>query len=731
MESSLDFPLLEATGMTGLARHASPIKTPCMHPFLTPDFHVRWSTLVPEAVAPDIRHALEGAKRNIEVICDQDPATATYASTFLALEKATEELGRGWGRLNHLDSVNDSPAQREALNQMLPEVSDFYSSIALNDRLWKVIKAVGESPEIATLDPVAQRFVEETLADFRNSGADLPPDDKARVAAIEANLSKLTQQYSEHVLDSTNAWELIITDEAKLAGLPESAKAGAAANARAKGHPAPAWRFSLQFPSMFPIMQHLHDDTIRHQVWEASARVGAVGEHDNTALVWQILGLRQEKAAILGHENFADLTLLRRMAKTGEGALTFIENIHARIHPTFLAEHKQLAQYKAAKSGQPVSPLEPWEVAYWSEKQRQENYDFDEEALRPYFPVDGVMAGMFEIASRLFGITIRQLESIYLEPGTSANASTAVETWHPECKFYEIHDSKTAAHLGSFYADWHPRESKRGGAWMNALHTGALDEPHLGLIIGNMSPPVDGKSALLTHREVETIFHEFGHLLHGLLTEVSVKSLAGTNVPWDFVELPSQIMENFCWDRASLDLFARHFETDAPIPEDLFLKLIAAKNYLSASVFMRQLAFAKLDLELHIHLTDYLGKDLDAVDREVLADYLAPLNTPTPSMMRRFNHLFSSPTGYAAGYYSYKWAEVLDADAFTRFQAEGILNSATGMDFREHILSKGNSMPADELYRRFMGRDPAPEPLLIRAGLATPAPGNANVLVGM
>ncbi|MEO8616681.1 MAG: M3 family metallopeptidase [Luteolibacter sp.] len=697
-----------------------------MHPFLTPEFHVRWSTLVPEAVAPDIRHALDQAKQNIEAICDQNPATARYESTFLALEKATDELGRGWGRLNHLDSVCDSPAQREALNQMLPDVTDFYSSIALNSRLWAVIKAVGESPEIAGLDLVSKRFVEETLADFRNSGADLPDDKKQRVAAIEADLSKLTKEYSEHVLDSTNAWELLITDEAKLAGLPDSAKAGAAANARAKGHDAPAWRFTLQFPSMFPIMQHLHDDGIRHQVWQASSQVGATGEYDNTSLVWRILELRHEKANILGHEHFADLTLLRRMAKDGKSALKFIEDLHARIQPAFLAEHKQLAQYKAAKSGQPVSALEPWEVAYWAEKQRHENYDFDEEALRPYFPVDGVMAGMFEIASRLFGITIRRLETVFSEPDSSLSTlnpqpSTLVETWHPECAFYEIHDSKTTAHLGSFYADWHPRESKRGGAWMNSLHTGGLGEPHLGLIIGNMSPPVDGKPALLTHREVETIFHEFGHLLHGLLSEVSVKSLAGTNVPWDFVELPSQIMENFCWDRASLDLFARHFETDEPIPEHLFAKMIAAKNYLSASGFMRQLAFSKLDLELHIHLSDFVGKDLDAVDREVLVSYLAPLKTPSPSMMRRFGHLFSSSTGYAAGYYSYKWAEVLDADAFTRFQNEGVLNSETGRAFREHILSKGNSVPPDELYRRFMGRDPQQEPLLIRAGLAEPA----------
>lgn len=714
-----------------------------MHPFLAPDFLVRWSTLTPEHIETDIRHALELSKGNIEAIRAQDLTTATYDSTFLALEQATEVLGRGWGRLQHLDSVNDNPAQREALNKMLPEVSDFYSSIPLDARLWHVIESVAASPAIAALPAVKQRFVQETLADFRQAGADLPPERKQRVAAIDAELSKLTQAYAEHVLDSTNAWELIIDDEAKLAGLPDSAKAAAASNARAKaaanesaateeaphngsdGHRPPpqhsTWRFTLHAPSMLPVMQHLRDDAIRRQIWEASTRVGAYGEYDNSPLVWQILQLRQEKAAILGHGHFADLTLQRRMAKTGRTALGFIEDLHARIHRTFLAEHRQLAHYKAAKTRQPEAPLEPWEVGYWAERQRQDDYDFDEEALRPYFPVDGVMAGMFEIASRLFGITIRKLDTIHLPPGaaTGSNGTDgAVEVWHPECSFYEIHDSKSGAHLGSFYADWHPRESKRGGAWMNSLHTGALGEPHLGLIIGNLTPPVDGRPALLTHGEVETIFHEFGHLLHGMLSEVAVKSLSGTNVPWDFVELPSQIMENFCWDRLSLDLFARHYETDATIPDELFAKMIAARNYLSASVFMRQLAHAKLDLELHSRLGAYLGKDLDAVDREILADYRAPLNTETPSMVRRFNHLFSDPTGYAAGYYSYKWAEVLDADAFTRFQSEGILNANTGRAFRQHILSQGNSTPPEELYRRFMGRDPQLDPLLIRAGLA-------------
>lgn len=692
-----------------------------MHPFLAPDFHIRWSTLLPAAIEADIRHALENSQQAVEAICAQDLGDATYESTFLALESATEELGHGWGRLNHLDSVSDNPAQREGLNKMLPEVTDFFASIPLDERLWVALKSYGEGPDVAKLDPIQKRFVDETLADFRQSGADLEAGPKQRVAAIEAELSKLTKQFSEQVLDSTNAWELVITDEARLAGLPDSAKAGAAENARAKElgtAEEPAWRFTLQFPSMYPVMQHLHDESIRREVWEASAKVGGYGEYDNTSLVWKILELRHEKAELLGHDHFADLTLLRRMAGNGRRALDFIENLHARILPAYHADHRQLAQFKAAKSGQPEGELEPWEVAYWAERQRKENYDLDDEVLRPYFPVDGVMSGMFEIASRLFGITIRQLDTVYIEPGSSNGSESQIEVWHPEVSFYEIHDSRTSEHLGSFYADWHPRESKRGGAWMNSLHTGGPGEPHLGLIVGNMSPPVDGKSALLTHGEVETIFHEFGHLLHGMLSDVPVKSLSGTAVPWDFVELPSQIMENFCWDRESLDLFARHYESGEPIPNDLFDKMIAARNYLSASAFMRQLSFSKLDLELHIHLDAWTGKDLDAVDREILADYRAPLKTPTPSMLRRFSHLFSSPTGYAAGYYSYKWAEVLDADAFTRFQKEGIMNPETGRAFREHVLSKGNSVSPDELYRRFMGRDPELEPLLVRSGLA-------------
>lgn len=680
-----------------------------MHSFLDPTFQIRWSTLTPETIEPSIHHALAEAKENIEKIASQPANEATYESCFLALEDATENLSRGWGRLHHLDSVSDNPAQREALNKLLPEVTDFYSSLSLNPRLWNVLKTAAESIDPSSLTSIQLRHIEETLEDFKNSGADLPDEKKERIAALDSELSLATKQFAEHVLDSTNAWELVITDEEKLAGLPDSAKAAAAANAQSKDLPEGSYRFTLQAPSMMPIMQHARDEQLRKTVWEASSSIALEGEYDNTELVTRILTLRQEKAQILGHKNFADLTLQRRMARNGENALAFVEQIHDRIHDRFLAEAEQVSQYKATKTGEPAAPLEPWEFSYYAELLRQEKYDFDDEILRPYFPVQGVMDGMFSIASTIFGITITK---------KATAPESSIETWHPEVCFYEIHDSSTGSHLGSFYADWHPRETKRGGAWMNSLHTGAQGEPHLGLIIGNMSPPVADKPALLTHREVETIFHEFGHLLHGLLSDVPIKSLSGTNVAWDFVELPSQIMENFCWERQTLDLFARHYETGEPIPEELFQKLIAAKNYLSATIFMRQLSFGKLDLELHVHTEKYLGRDLDEVDREILADYRAPSKTQAPSMARRFNHLFSSPTGYAAGYYSYKWAEVLDADAFTRFQKEGILNPETGASFRNEILSKGNSAPPEVLYEKFMSRPADPLPLLTRAGLA-------------
>jgi len=686
------------------------------HPFFAEDYHIRWSTLTPNHVEADIDQALKHAESALDAIRQLGDSELTYENTFAALEVASEDLDRAWGRLNHLDSVDSNDPQREALNAVLAKVSSFYSSIPLDDAIWAKLKAYSESSSAATLDATRARFVEETCASFIQSGAELPVDKKSRIAEVQARLSEITQKFSEHVLDSTNAWELIIDDPARLAGLPESAVAAALANAQSKElgtDDDPRWRITLQYPSMGPVMEYADDDDLRKEVWEAGGTVGCGADYDNTDLIWKILELRHEKAELLGFKDFADLTLERRMARDGETAMKFTEDLHTRIAERFQQEMESLKEWKAEQTGTAPTLMQPWETTYWAEKRRKAEYNFDDEALRPYFPLPEVMSGMFSIVSKLYDIRIEERET-----------GEKIETWHPECRFYDLFDNKTKELLGSFYADWHPRESKRGGAWMNSFETGLppIDEsprePHLGLMVGNMTKPIGDNPALMTHREVETIFHEFGHLLHHLLGNVTVKSLAGTNVAWDFVELPSQIMENFCWARGSLDNFARHYQTGEPIPEELFQKMRAARNYMSATGFMRQLALGKLDLDLHMKYEQFKGRDLDEVDREILADYRVPMATEGPTMARRFSHLFTSPTGYAAGYYSYKWAEVLDADAFTRFEKEGILNPETGLAFRECILSKGNALPADQLYRNFMGRDPDQTALLERAGLA-------------
>ncbi len=682
-----------------------------MNPFLDLTFPPNWKVMNAESIEPAVKEGIREAEAALEKIKGQDLSGATYASTYQELEDATESLSRAWGRVNHLDSVANNEEQREALNKMLPTVTDFYSGIPLDAKLWKVLKAVRDGAEYKTLSPIFQRHIDETCADFINAGADLSDDKKARYADVQAELSQKTQKFSENVLDTTNDWELILNDTSRLAGLPESAIAAAKADALANKHgskESPKYRFTLQYPSLIPVMQYGEDETLRKELWEANRQVGWKGEKDNSDLVREIIALRKEKTALLGYESFADWTTSRRMAKSGQNALNFIEDLHGKIKPAFDKECVELQEYKAHHTGREVAPLEPWETGYWSEKRRKEEYDFDEEELRPYFPLDQVMSGMFELASTLFGVDIQESE--------------APPSWHDEVTFYKLIDKAGGEHLGSFYADWHPRESKRGGAWMNSFETGLPPmggqerEPHLGLICGNMTKPVGNAPALMTHNEVLTIFHEFGHLIHQLLSNVEVKALAGTNVAWDFVELPSQLLENFCWARKSLDFFAKHYETGETIPEKLFQKMISAKNYMSATGFMRQLSFGKLDLELHLRERD-LSPAWEEIDDEILKGYEAPLATQSASMVRRFSHLFSSPTGYAAGYYSYKWAEVLDADAFTKFEKEGLLNPETGILYRETILSKGNSAPPEKLYKDFMGREPSQIALLKREGL--------------
>jgi oligopeptidase A len=684
------------------------------HPFLDQSFEIKWPLLKPENIGPDIEAAMEQAEAalaEIRAVSDKD---AGYDSVIAALESAGETLSRPWQKAGHLEGVCDTPEYRDAYNAVLPKVSEFFSRIPLDEALWKAVRAASAKPETALLDPVRRRHVSETVLDFVEAGADLPKEKRERLAAIQSELSSFTQKYSENVLDSTNAYELVIDDPKKLAGLPPHEREAARQSALKKGYGTeaePKWRFTLQFPSWSPAMEYLDDESVRKELYLAQKRVGMAAPWDNSALIWKILELRNEEALLLGKTNFADVATSRRMAKTGRAALDFVENMHDRVKPSFDRECRALEEFRAEKLGCSPERLEPWETGYWTEKLRKSRYDFDDEQLRPYFGIDNVIGGMFGIVERLYGVRL-----------VERTGDKKPDVWHDDVRFYDVFEKESGAHIGSFYADWYPRASKRSGAWMDALVTGGAlpsggHAPHLGLVCGNLTEPQNGKPAFLTHREVETIFHEFGHLMHHVLGDVTVKSLSGTNVAWDFVEMPSQIMENWTWERASLDLFARHYETGETIPQVLFDKMVAARKFNNATFSMRQLSFGKMDLELHLNYEKYRGLDLDEAVAEIQRGYLMPLKSVFPSNIRSFGHLFSSPMGYAAGYYSYKWAEVLDADMFTRFLKEGILNERVGHEFREKVLSRGNSKPAGELFRDFMGRDPDPDALLLREGI--------------
>jgi oligopeptidase A len=446
-------------------------------------------------------------------------------------------------------------------------------------------------------------------------------------------------------------------------------------------------------------MTYLADAGIRDQLYRAHIARATEVERDNRPLIGRILELRRAKSTLLGFEDFADFVIYDRMAHTGGRAQEFLTDLQARTQPAFERENTALEAFAGRR-------LEPWDIGYYAELQRRKLYDFDEEQLRPYFPAMRVVDGMFGIVEKLYGIQVKRREG--------------VPVWHPDVRYYEVRDADGLL-LGAFYADWFPRETKRDGAWMDGFITGVdapgRFEPHVGCVCGNLTPPLGDKPALLTHREVETIFHEFGHLLHHVLSRVEVKSLAGTSVAWDFVELPSQIMENWCWEREALDMFARHYQTGDPIPEDLFRKMVAARTYRSANGQMRQLGFGIVDLKLHREYDPARDGDVCRYARDILQQF-NPAELPQDySMIAAFTHLFASPVGYGAGYYSYKWAEVLDADAFSRFRVEGIFSREAGGAFRETILSKGDSDDPAELYRRFMGRDPDPNALLVRSGL--------------
>ncbi len=672
------------------------------NPLIQLGFEIPFDEIEAQHVVPATDALLANAQAAIDAIA-VDQGSRTYANTLGALEAATEMLERAMTVVGHLESVATSDAWRDAYNATRPRVSAFWSGLAMNDALYQAIRAFATTEEASALPPTEKRFLQKTLDDFRRHGAELGPGDKAKLQAIEVELTKLTTEFSQNVLDETNAFELILTDEDKIAGLPESAKEAAAENASAKG--VEGWRFTLHAPSMIPVLTYLDDAGIREQVWRAYNTRAVSGARDNRRIIGKVLELRQAKAALLGYADFSDLVTEDRMAKLGTKAKAFIDDLRERSQEAFDRENQELQAYRREVESESAPALEPWDVAYYSEKQRQAKYDFNEEELRPYFPLDRVLEGLFATARALYEIEIVERDAA---------------AWDSEVKSYAIRE-RDGTMVAAFYVDLFPRENKRGGAWMNSLISAAYREeaplPHLGLFCANVNPPVGGKPALLTHREVETLFHEFGHLLHHCFSKVSVRSLAGTNVAWDFVELPSQIMENWCWERSGLDLFAAHYETNQRVPDDLYEKMVRARTYRAANAQMRQLGFAAVDLALHQSFDPSKDGDAMAYGRDILQGHSATRLPEDYAMLAGFGHIFAHPVGYASGYYSYKWAEVLDADAFTRFKKEGITNPEVGRAFRDTILSKGNSEEAEKLYQDFMGRDPKLEPLLERCGL--------------
>jgi oligopeptidase A len=648
---------------------------------------------------PAVRSLLADATLAVDAVAASS-GPHSYESTLGALERATEKLDLVMGVIDHLEGVSTTPALREAYNTVLPEVSALRSSIPLNPGLWRVLDEFSKTSEAATLEPTRRRFLDKTLADFRRSGAQLDVEKKEQLKAIDRELSLITTRFSQNLLDSSNEFEVIVESEQQLAGLPESARLAAADNAKQKGKP--GYRFSLQAPSLTAVLTYADDRAFREAMWRAQNTRATAGEHDNRPIIAKILELRRAKANVLGFRDFADFLLEDRMAKTGRDATRFVDELRERTQAAFERENRELYAFRQELEGPDAPAFQPWDVTYYAEKLRKARFALDEEELRAYFPAELALKGAFTIAERLYGVRIEPI--------------SGVPVWDVEVRAYRLVGER-GDELGTFYVDLYPREAKRGGAWMHGLIGAVPPQPNLAVFCLNASPPAGGKPSLLLHRDVETLFHEFGHLLHHCLSRVSVQSLAGTRVAQDFVELPSQIMENWCSEREALDLFARHYETNAPLPSVLLERMNAARTFRAANMQMRQLGFAAVDLALHIDYTPEKDGDLMLYAREILAKHAVAPFPEDYAMLAGFAHLFGHPVGYAAGYYSYKWAEVLDADAFGRFKAEGVLSRAVGQEFRDHVLSRGDSADPMDLFVAFRGRKPRVDALLERQGL--------------
>ncbi len=672
----------------------------------------RFAEIKPEHVAPAVDQLLADGRATTQAAVRARP---TWDDFVAPLEDANERIGRAWGQVAHLHAVMDNPALREVYNANLPKVTKYWTELGQNQELFEKYKALRNSSEFAQLSPARKKIVENALRDFRLGGAELPPEKKKRYAEIQEELARLSAKFSENVLDATNAFSIHITKE-QTAGIPDDvleAAREAAEKDEKQTDGKPRWKFTLHMPSYLPVMQYADERGLREKLYHASStRASEFGpEWDNAPLIARIVPLRRELAQLLGYRDFAEVSLVPKMAESSSQVLAFLDDLARRARPFAEADVEELREF--SKKELNIPDLQAWDVAYASEKLRAKRYSFSDQEVKQYFPEDVVVHGLFRVAEQLYGVKIVPAQA---------------PTWHPDVRFFEVREASGEAAsrpVGQFYMDLYARETKRGGAWMDDAITrrrkrGQIQIPvaHLNCNFSRpLSSPSNSKPALFTHDEVLTLFHEFGHGLHHLLTRVEDLGVSGINgVEWDAVELPSQFMENFCWEWDVLREMTRHVDTGLPIPRALFERMVAAKNFQSGLAMLRQIEFAVFDMRLHSDFDPAAGASaLDLLEevRKQVAVLFPPKYNRFPNS---FGHIFGG--GYAAGYYSYKWAEVLSADAYSFFEENGILDAKVGARFRDEILAVGGSRPAAESFRAFRGREPNVEALLRHNGLS-------------
>jgi len=681
-----------------------------MNPLLDFSGLPRFAEFKPEHVAPAVDRLLAEARAAMNQAAAAE--TPVRWDAFVApLEDANERLSRAWGQVAHLHAVMDSPPLREAYNANLPKITQYYTELGQNEALFAKYRALRAAAEFGALSVSRRAIVEHALRDFRLGGAELPPEKKARFADIQDEAARCAAKFSQNLLDATNAYSIVIEDETRVAGIPGDVLVAAREVAEKDGKA--GWKFTLHMPSYLPVMQYANDRALREAMYRENAtRAAEFGkpDWDNTPLIRSLLRLRREEAQLLGYANFAEVSLIPKMASSPAEVIAFLEDLARRARPQAERDAAELRAFARDKLG--IDRLEAWDLAYAAEKLRLERYAFSDQEVKQYFPEDAVLAGLFRVVETLYGVSIR---------------SAQAPVWHADVRFFEIWDPQ-GERVGQFYLDLYARESKQGGAWMADAVTRRRRESRIQTPVAylncNFSRPSGGKPALFTHDEVITLFHEFGHCLHHLLTRVEDLGVSGINgVEWDAVELPSQFMENFCWEWEVLAGMTRHVDSGEALPRPLFERMLAAKNFHSALAMLRQIEFATFDMRLHAEFVP----TSDATVLSLLNDVRAKVAVFLPPAFNRFpnsfSHIFGG--GYAAGYYSYKWAEVLSADAYSAFEetrdaqhaAVGVLDPETGARFRDEILAVGGSRPAAESFQAFRGRPPRVDALLKHNGM--------------